>query len=83
MYLQILKISRPKEKRKRGRPRKHIIECELPEIYTKKPSQIERGTNSDSDPEYLHYLKEIQVKNRIEKNSRKPEQFIIPEEEES
>ena len=50
-------------KRKTGRPRKQIIEDELSEIYTKKPSRVELGSDSDSGPEYLDYLKEIQVKN--------------------
>ena len=64
----------------RGRPRKQIIEDELPEKYTKSPSQIlvELGSDSDSDPEYLDYLKEIQTKNKREKNGKKPKQFIIP-----
>ena len=69
--------------RKKGRPRKQIIEDELPEIYTKKPSQIELGSDSDSDPKYLDCLKKIQAKNKREKNGKKPKQFIIPQEEES
>ena len=40
-------------KRKRGRPRKQTIKDELPEIYTKNLSEIEQGSDSDSDPEYL------------------------------
>ena len=72
-------------KRKSGRPRKQIIEDKLPETYTKKPSQIELGSDSDSgadsDPEYLDYLNEIQAKNKREKNGKKPEQFIIPQKE--
>ena len=34
-------------KRKRARPRKQIIEDELPETYTKKPSQIELRSDFD------------------------------------
>ena len=55
--------------------------------HTKKPNQIKLGSDSDSDPdsdpEYLDYLKEIQAKNKREKNGKKPKQFIIPLEEES
>ena len=40
-------------------------------------------SDPDSDPEYLDYLKEIQAKNKINKNGNKPKQFIIPQEEES
>ena len=62
-------------KRKRVRPRKQIIEDELPEIYTKKPSQIELGFDSDSDPdsnpEYFDNLTEIQAKNKREKNGKR------------
>ena len=47
---------------KRGRTSKQIIEDELPEIYTKNPNQIGVGSDSDSDPEYLDYLKIIQAK---------------------
>ena len=48
-----------------------------------KPSQLELGSDSDSDPEYLEYLKETQTKNKRWKNSKKPKQFIIPQEEEN
>ena len=48
-------------KRKRGRPRKQIITDELLEIYAKNPSQIELGSDFDSDSEYLDYLKGIQT----------------------
>ena len=70
-------------KRKRDRPRKQIIEDDLPDIYTKNPSQIELGSDSDSDPEYMDYLKKIQAKSKREKSGRKSKQFIIPLEEES
>ena len=40
-------------------------------------------TGPDSDPEYLDYLKEIQAKNKREKNGKKPKQFIMPQKEES
>ena len=70
-------------KEKRGGPRKQIIEYELPEIYTKKPSQVELGSDSDSDPEYFDYWEEIHAKNKRQKNGKKPKQFIIPQEEES
>ena len=74
-------------KGKRARPRKQIIEDELPETYTKKPSQIKLGSDADSgpdsNPEYLDYLKKIQAKNKREKNGEKPKQSIIPQEEES
>ena len=40
-------------------------------------------SDSDSDLEHLDYLKEIQTKNKGKKNSKKPKQFIIPEDEES
>ena len=58
-----------------------IIEDELPKIYTKKPSQVELGSDSASDPEYLDYLKETQAKNKRQKNGKKPKQFFIPQEE--
>ena len=45
---------------------------ELPEIYTKKRSQIELACDCDSDPEYIDYLKVIQEINRREKNGKKP-----------
>ena len=51
-------------KRKRGRPRKPNIKNERQEINMKKPSQIELGSDSDSDPEYLDYLKEIPAKKK-------------------
>ena len=63
-------------KRKRGRPKKQIIEDELPEIYTKKPSQVELVSDSDSDPEYLDYLKEIQAKNKTSSRGRKQKLFF-------
>ena len=34
-------------KKKRGRPRKQIIEDELPETYTEKQNQIQLGSDSD------------------------------------
>ena len=37
-------------------------------------SQIELGSDFDSDPEYLDYLKEIQTKNKREKNGKKTKQ---------
>ena len=52
-----LKNTPSQTNRKRDRPRKLIIEDELSKIYTKNPSQIELGSDSDSDPEYLDYLK--------------------------
>ena len=60
-----------------------VVEDELPEIYTKNPSQVELGSDSDFDPEYLDYLKKILVKNKRQKNGKRPKQFIIPQEEES
>ena len=39
--------------------------------------QKELGSNPDSDPEYLDYLKEIQVNNKREKNGKNLKQFII------
>ena len=45
------------------------------------PSQVELGSASDSDPEYLDYLKEIQAKYKRQKNGKKSKQFIIPQEE--
>ena len=65
------KNTRSQTKRKRSRPKKLIIEDELPEIYTKNPKKIELGSESDSDPEYLDHLKEIQTKNKREKNAKK------------
>ena len=38
-------------------------------------------SDPDSDPEYLDNLKEIQAKNKRNKNGKKPKQFIIPQEE--
>ena len=42
---------------------------------------MELRSDSDSDLEYFDYLKERQAKR--EKNGKKPERFIIPQEEES
>ena len=71
---------------KRGRPRKQIYKKELPEINMQKGSRTKVESDSDSDPdshpEYLDYLKEIQAKNKREKNGKKPKQFIISQEEE-
>ena len=78
--LTVFKTTPSQTKRKRERPGKQIIEEELPEYYTKNPSQIELGFNSDSDLEYLDYLKEIQAKNKRKKNSKKHKKFIIPQE---
>ena len=48
-------------------------------------TKVESDSDSDpdTDPEYLDYLKEIQVKNERNKNCKKPKQFIIPQEEKS
>ena len=48
-----------------------------------KGSRTKVETDSDSDPEYLDYSKEIQAKNKRNRNGKKPKQFIIPQEEES
>ena len=49
---------------------------------TKVQSDSDSNPDSDpeSDPEYLDYLKEIQAKNKRNKNGKKPKQFIIPQE---
>ena len=77
-----LKINPSQTKRKRGRPRKQIYENELPEINMQEGSRTKVKSDSDSDPEsdpeYLDYLKEIQAKNKRNKNGKKPKQFIIP-----
>ena len=82
-----LKIIPSQTKRKRGRPRKQIYKNELPEINMEKGSRTkvksDSDTVSDSDPKYLDYLKEIQAKNKRNKNDKKPKQFIIPQEEKS
>ena len=86
-----LKMIPSQTKRKRGRPRKQIYENELPEINMQKESRAKVKSDSDSDsdsdpesdPEYLDYLKEIQAKNKRNKNGKKPKQFIIPQEQES
>ena len=76
-----------KTKRKRGKPRKRIYENELPEINMQKGSRTKVESDSDSDPhfdpEYLDYLKEIQAKNKNDKNGKKPKKFTIPQEEET
>ena len=48
-----------------------------------KQEQIKNSNQPDNDPEYLDDLKEIQAKNKRQKNSKKPKQSIIPQEEES
>ena len=82
-----LKIIPSQTKRKRGRPRKQLYENELPEINMQKGSRTivtsDSDSDPDSDPEYLDYLKEIQAKNKGNKNGKKPKQFIIPQEEKS
>ena len=47
-------------KRKRGRPRKQIYENELPKINMQKGSRTKVESDSDSDPDYLDYLKQTQ-----------------------
>ena len=46
-------------------------------------SDSDPASDPESDPEYLDYLKEIQAKNKRNKNGKKPKQFIIPQEEKS
>ena len=58
-------------KRKRGRPRKQIYEDELPEINMQKGSRTKVESDSNSDPDYLDYLKQTQAKNK-KKNAKKP-----------
>ena len=66
----------PLVKKPRGRPRKQIYENELPEINMQKGSRTkvksDFDSDPDSDPEYLDYLKEIQAKNKRNKNVKKP-----------
>ena len=51
-------------KRKRGRPRKQIYEDELPEINMQKGSRTKVESDSDSDPDYLNYLKQLKQKQK-------------------
>ena len=82
-----LKIIPSQTERRKGRPRKQIYENELTEINMQKGTRTKVKSDSDSDPdsdpEYLDYLKEIQAKNKRNKNGEKPKQFINPQEEES
>ena len=70
-------------KRKRGRPRKQIYENELPEINMQKGSRTKVESDSDSDPDYLDYLKQTQAKNKKKKNTKKPKIINEFESEES
>ena len=58
--------------RKRGRPRKQIYEDELPEIYMQKASGTKVESDSDSDLDYLDYMKLTQANNKKKKNAKKP-----------
>ena len=69
-------------KRKRGRPRKQMYEDELPEINMQKGSRTKVESDSDSDPDYLDYLKQTQAKNK-KKNAKKPKNINGFESEES
>ena len=70
-------------KRKRVRPRKQIYENELPGINIQKGNRIKVESDSDSDPDYLDYLKQTQVKNKKKKNAKKPKNINGFESEES
>ena len=58
-------------KRKRGRPRKHINEDELPDIYAQKRSPTKLELDSDSDLDYSDYSKQTQAINRRKKYDEK------------
>ena len=60
-----LKTIPSQTKRKRGKPRKQIYEDELPEINMEKGSRIKVESDSDSDPDYLDYLKQTQAKKNV------------------
>ena len=59
-----LKSIPPQTKRNRGRPRKQIYENELPEMNMQKGSRRKVESDSDSDPDYLNYLKNTQAKTK-------------------
>ena len=69
-------------KRKRGRPRKQIYENELAEINIQKESRTKVESDSDSNPDYLDYLKQTQAKNKKKKNAKKPKNINEFESEE-
>ena len=70
-------------KRKRGRPRKQTFENELPDMSMQKRSRTKVESDSDSDPDYLDYLKQTQAKNKKKKNAKKPRNINEFESEES
>ena len=60
-----------------------MYEDKLPEIYTQKGSRTKVESDSESDPDYLDYLKKTQAKNKRKNNAKKPKNINEFESEES
>ena len=87
---------KPYVKKLRGRPRKNLLknlkifplkqkerEVDQENKEIQRRSQTKLESRSDSDPDYLDYLKQTEERNRKVKNAKKPKEITKPESKKS